>query len=41
MLLGPAKNFQDRMAYLAKTVPDNNGRLLPSLPAWLSSLTLM
>ena len=28
MLLGPAKNFQDRMAYLAKTVPNGNGRLL-------------
>jgi pimeloyl-ACP methyl ester carboxylesterase len=28
MLLGPAKNFQDRMAFLAKAVPNNNGRLL-------------
>ena len=28
MLLGPAKNFQDRMAFLAKAVPNGNGRLL-------------
>jgi pimeloyl-ACP methyl ester carboxylesterase len=28
MLLGPAKNFQDRMAVLAKSVPNNNGKLL-------------
>lgn len=28
MLLGPAKNFQDRMAFLAKEVPNGNGRLL-------------
>ncbi len=28
MLLGPAKNFQDRMAFLAKSVPNGNGRLL-------------
>jgi pimeloyl-ACP methyl ester carboxylesterase len=27
MLLGPAKNFQDRMAFLAKEVPNGNGRL--------------
>ena len=27
MLLGPAKNFQDRMAVLAKTVPNGNGHL--------------
>lgn len=27
MLLGPAKNFQDRMAFLAKSVPNGNGRL--------------
>ena len=27
MLLGPAKNFQDRMAALAKTVPNGNGHL--------------
>jgi pimeloyl-ACP methyl ester carboxylesterase len=33
MLLGPAKNFQDRMAFLAKSVPNGNGRvlLLPGL----------
>jgi pimeloyl-ACP methyl ester carboxylesterase len=28
MLLGPAKNFQDRMGFLAKSVPNGNGRLL-------------
>jgi pimeloyl-ACP methyl ester carboxylesterase len=28
MLLGPAKNFQDRMAFLAKSVPNGNGRVL-------------
>ena len=27
MLLGPAKAFQDRMAFLAKSVPNGNGRL--------------
>jgi pimeloyl-ACP methyl ester carboxylesterase len=27
MLLGPAKNFQDRMAFLAKSIPNGNGRL--------------
>ena len=27
MLLGPAKNFQDRMAVLAKTIPNGNGHL--------------
>ena len=27
MLLGTAKNFQDRMAFLAKSVPNGNGRL--------------
>jgi pimeloyl-ACP methyl ester carboxylesterase len=33
MLLGPAKNFQDRMAFLAKSVPNGNGRvhLIPGL----------
>ena len=28
MLLGPAKNFQERMEFLAKSVPNGNGRLL-------------
>jgi pimeloyl-ACP methyl ester carboxylesterase len=28
MLLGPAKNFQDRMKFLAESVPNKNGRLL-------------
>jgi pimeloyl-ACP methyl ester carboxylesterase len=28
MLLGPAKNFQDRMEFLAKSVPNGNGRVL-------------
>ena len=27
MLLGPAKNFQDRMKVLADSVPNKNGRL--------------
>ena len=33
MLLGPAKNFQDRMAVLAKTIPNGNGKvhLIPGL----------
>jgi len=33
MLLGPAKNFQDRMEFLAKSVPNGNGRvhLIPGL----------
>jgi pimeloyl-ACP methyl ester carboxylesterase len=33
MLLGPAKAFQDRMAFLAKSVPNGNGRvhLIPGL----------
>jgi pimeloyl-ACP methyl ester carboxylesterase len=33
MLLGPAKNFQDRMEFLARSVPNGNGRalLLPGL----------
>ena len=28
MLLGPAKNFQDRMKVLAESIPNNNGKLL-------------
>src|SRR5262245_59778683 len=28
MLLGPAKNFQDRMKFLAESVPNGNGKLL-------------
>jgi pimeloyl-ACP methyl ester carboxylesterase len=33
MLLGPAARFQERMQYLAKTIPNGNGRvlLLPGL----------
>jgi pimeloyl-ACP methyl ester carboxylesterase len=28
MLLGPAKNFQDRMKFLAESIPNGNGKLL-------------
>ena len=33
LLLGPAAAFQERMAYLAKTIPNGNGKLqlLPGL----------
>ena len=33
VLLGPAARFQERMQYLAKTIPNGNGRvlLLPGL----------